>query len=583
MAEKVCAYSPKSLYELSMAAIIDIRRLHDFPHYEHLATLPTTVMVDLYYKIYKVSSISCCFEELKWSTLKVFSKMLEVTSRRVDLLKCFEDFVSNGIRIKEELTERYIKCCNYVGENVKAQDRMINLGLRLGRFFSDAGCYPNSEQVLLECEKLCLLNNTTPENWYRTLECRQRLLHTQAVYCSFKNAVETYSQAITIWTQLQQSKLECNFAAFYTECSLMCYMAHNYHDAYSWSIDALKELKPTLPARVTVDVLRQAAKSCMCKREFEKAGLLIKQAVQLARQKFQTNHPVYTNALLDYGLYLLKVDCLFHSVLIYNKAVKLMKSCSQLNLHVALAYVDLAYATYVYEYDTGNFVTARRQIVTAISTMEKLLSRNNFLFASARRIYALILEEIVIKKRNTQSQYMLLTCAEGCHNNALAVTRETFGDNHAHSAKHYGNLGRLYQTMGQFEKAAEMHVRAIRIMEESLGPDDHDVALSLEHLASLYNFDMHRYEDAEKLYHRSIAIWIKLFGKHYSGLKYNYQGLLHLHIQRNELEKVMEYQTLLNNWRILRTEQEKFSDPLSILHSRHLDPIEDVIEQFFTM
>jgi len=51
-----------------------------------------------------------------------------------------------------------------------------------------------------------------------------------------------------------------------------------------------------------------------------------------------------------------------------------------------------------------------------------------------------------------------------------------------------------------------MHLKAIGIKEELLGPDDYEVGLSIGHLASLYNFHMNRYRDAEKLYHRSIAI-----------------------------------------------------------------------------
>lgn len=51
-----------------------------------------------------------------------------------------------------------------------------------------------------------------------------------------------------------------------------------------------------------------------------------------------------------------------------------------------------------------------------------------------------------------------------------------------------------------------MHLKAISIKEELLGSNDYEVGLSIGHLASLYNFHMDRYRDAEKLYYRSIAI-----------------------------------------------------------------------------
>lgn len=57
-----------------------------------------------------------------------------------------------------------------------------------------------------------------------------------------------------------------------------------------------------------------------------------------------------------------------------------------------------------------------------------------------------------------------------------------------------------------------MHIKAIQIKEQLLGHEDYEVALSVGHLASLYNYDMNQYEDAERLYLRSIAIGQSLGG-----------------------------------------------------------------------
>lgn len=59
---------------------------------------------------------------------------------------------------------------------------------------------------------------------------------------------------------------------------------------------------------------------------------------------------------------------------------------------------------------------------------------------------------------------------------------------------------------GNHQDAEEMHIKAIQIKEQLLGHEDYEVALSVGHLASLYNYDMNQYEDAERLYLRSIAI-----------------------------------------------------------------------------
>ena len=57
-----------------------------------------------------------------------------------------------------------------------------------------------------------------------------------------------------------------------------------------------------------------------------------------------------------------------------------------------------------------------------------------------------------------------------------------------------------------FQQAEEMHQKAIKIKEELLGLEDYEVALSVGHLASLYNYDMKKYTEAETLYQRSIDI-----------------------------------------------------------------------------
>lgn len=56
----------------------------------------------------------------------------------------------------------------------------------------------------------------------------------------------------------------------------------NVLQAYSWSVKALQELVPNFPKPPLIDVLRQSAKACVLKREFKKAGLLIKQVSRIS-------------------------------------------------------------------------------------------------------------------------------------------------------------------------------------------------------------------------------------------------------------------------------------------------------------
>ena len=172
--------------------------------------------------------------------------------------------------------------------------------------------------------------------------------------------------------------------------------------------------------------------------------------------------------------------------------------------------------------------------------------------ASSKRVLALILEEIAIDSQGETGEKSLLNKAEDLHLFALNLAKLSFGECNVQTAKHYGNLGRLYQTMERYEKAEKMHLKAIQIKETLLGAEDYEVALSVGHLASLYNYDMKEYHKAEQLYLRSIKIGRKLFGPSYSGLEYDYRGLIQVyHLTRN-YEKFMEYQEIMDEWRISR-------------------------------
>lgn len=84
---------------------------------------------------------------------------------------------------------------------------------------------------------------------------------------------------------------------------------------------ALEELKSCMyfiEPELTVDILRQSAKSCVVKREFHKAELLIKEAVYLARDLYGSKSVKYADALLDYGYYLLNRDSVQQAVAVYR-------------------------------------------------------------------------------------------------------------------------------------------------------------------------------------------------------------------------------------------------------------------------
>ncbi|TMW43895.1 hypothetical protein DOY81_011024, partial [Sarcophaga bullata] len=133
-----------------------------------------------------------------------------------------------------------------------------------------------------------------------------------------------------------------------------------------------------------------------------------------------------------------------------------------------------------------------------------------------------------------------------------------------------------------FQEAERMHQKAIKIKTDLLGPYDYEVGLSIGHLASLYNYQMKKYREAEELYLRSIEISLRLFGRSYSGLEYDYLGLCHVYEVLREYEKYLKYANMLDNWQILRGQNLTMDKTIYPAISEDCT-LEDIKYQFFTM
>ncbi|XP_069703847.1 amyloid protein-binding protein 2 [Periplaneta americana] len=567
---------PDSLYNLGIAAVIDNYQLFK----NELRILPDNLMFDLYYKLYKEKRL--CLLGVEFSDLDVFGRVLKITNRRMFLLKSFQALMDHGTRVAKDLVLAYGRKCSASLSYPVARDSTIDLGLRLGGFLSDAGWFAESEKVLLACREICQCAEPTVKYWRKLLECCHKLLHTQAAFCQFEGAEITYRLALDVVDRLHAANEETNLAGLFAEFSVLHFSRSEYDEAYRWSVEALKQVKPGLPSRVTIDVLRQVAKSCVVKREFKRAGLLARQAVYLTKDVFDKDHPKYSDSLLDFGFFLLNFDSIRQSVGVYETALDIRKAIfGKFNLHVAVAHEDLAYALYVYEYSSGRFLKAREHAEKAIIIMEKLLPEEHLMLASVKRVKALILEEIALDTMiNNSGMHVLLSKAEDLHMSALKLAMATFGEKNVQTAKHFGNLGRLYQSMKKFQEAETMHLKAIAIKEELLGAEDYEVGLSIGHLASLYNYHMKKHKKAEQLYLRSIAISLKLFGESYSGLEYDYRGLVHVYHELEDVEKVAEYTYILNNWKLHRDLHAQREDP-PIDQEEAPWAIEDIARQFF--
>lgn len=556
--------SPKKLYDICLENAVAVAIKPPNFHRKEFRLLPNIVLFDFYYLMFQEKRL--CLLALEYGNLEVFSRLLNVTHNRVKLLKSFQTLIDHCSNMPEELLYGFTK---YLENKETCDMSVIDLGLKVATFLNEGGWFNYSLRLLNDIEQLCLKHKQDANLLKKLLDCYYKRIYAEAIFCEFEEAKVTFKSAQNVIEELKKLNDLPNLAGIYANFSLLFFMRSEYDLALQWSKKAVELLQDDLPSKVVIDVLRQASKSCVVKRRFEMAGMLIRHAEHMASILYSKNeHPYYSDVLLDYGYYLVNFDSIKESVKIYTKSLQIRKNTfDKNNIHVALAHEDLGYALYVNEYNSGRFLSAFENVERSIRIMERILPKDHLLLASVKRVKALILEEMALdlRDRDPELQKEHLKQAEELHLAALKLTTKAFGDKNVQTAKHLGNLGRLYQTMKMYEDAEKMHLRAIAIKEELLGKNDCEVSLSVGHLASLYNYHMMRHLDAEQLYKRSIQIHVNLFGLSYSGLGYDYRGLVYCYTNLGEPYKAIEYKQKEQEWKRLRNEIKPYEPTGDIL------------------
>lgn len=101
--------------------------------------------------------------------------------------------------------------------------------------------------------------------------------------------------------------------------------------------------------------------------------------------------------------------------------------------------------------------------------------------------------------------------AEPLYKRSLAITERALGPNHPALGTVLNNLALYYQGQGRDAEAEPLYERSLAIGEKALGPDHSQVATSLTNLAEQYR-ERGGYAEAEPLYERALAIREKALG-----------------------------------------------------------------------
>lgn len=264
------------------------------------------------------------FQELE--KLDLFVKLLTLGSQRRNLHSLVQAVKDAGYPLQARLAEQLVIQLDDDSKVIDDPEKFVTTAMNCGSFFLDAGWYEYGGQIFCALKRRLERINLNKDRWHSLmLECSMKQLQALSSFCQFDEAQKCYFELLQMvhrgrhnnhWLQSHQ------LAACYSQFSSFCFVLSQYLNAYKWSMEALRLLNSDDPPRVVIDVLRQASKACVVRRNFQKADILIKQAVVLAKEVFGEIHPKYADCLADFGFYLLNVDSIAKSLQAYESALK---------------------------------------------------------------------------------------------------------------------------------------------------------------------------------------------------------------------------------------------------------------------
>lgn len=587
-----------SLYNTAVSAIARCYSRNK----EDVRALQQNIQFDVFYSLYSMDHLSDLSQEL--CDLAVFTKMLEVHDKRALLHRCFQAVMDsnntgkNGQQATTILVDAYTQHCTAVLlTDVMEEEKCVQLGFSLAGFLSDAGWHADAEKVYMDCLQVIKCSNIQDKTM-RRINCSTCIMHERTTNYEFASA-ETMWQEVhqlikknsgALATDLHGNGLAFNRSRLYSEVCSLRFSQSLYDEAYKYCCLALKEMNSSLPPRTIVDVFCQCSKLSVLMRDFRKAEILVKYAVQHARDHFGSKHLVYSDALQAYAFYL-RIEDDYKQLVHVNKAVLDIRSnvFRGNNLQVAIAHLDLAHSSHSlpYQYDTSGIMEdALHHAEMAVQIINRILPPNHFLFASNNVVVAGIIRDAATNGRKDKKSIGFLQTAGELHLSALPLIKWTFGEDNLETAMTYSRQGRLYHFLGNFEAAEKEFCNALRILDKLFGQEHIQHTETMDYLADLYNHALQRYKEAEELYQRSIALRRKVLGDTYKSLRSGYVGLIALYDKTGDSSKVQECERMRGTMDVMRAMSlNDVNQPLAVQHSdlqHHMD-MKHTIDMFLEM
>jgi len=130
--------------------------------------------------------------------------------------------------------------------------------------------------------------------------------------------------------------------------------------------------------------------------------------------------------------------------------------------------------------------------------------------------------------------------AIGYYEKALTIGLKALGENHPKVATNYNNLGSVWNSNGEYDKAIGYHEQALQICLKTLGDQHQDVAVTYNNLGGAWT-EKGEYDKAIGYFEQALQIFSKALGDQHPNLAMSYDNLGGAWTGKGEYNKAIGY------------------------------------------
>lgn len=115
-----------------------------------------------------------CLLSVEFSEFEVFTRLLMMKHKRAKLLRSFQSLIEHGSKVMDELTLDYSK---YLMNPERANNTVIDLGLKLAGFFNEGAWYNKAIEILNIVEQICQAKEKDANILKQLLDCYHKYVN----------------------------------------------------------------------------------------------------------------------------------------------------------------------------------------------------------------------------------------------------------------------------------------------------------------------------------------------------------------------------------------------------------------------